>query len=54
MVRRLEVVRRGLRVFGVVRGYVVVGCFLDIMGIGLVVVILELLKKIGILYLCIF
>ena len=34
MARRSEATRRGLRVFGVVRGYAVVGCPPDIMGIG--------------------
>ena len=47
MARRSEATRRGLRVFGVVRGYAVVGCPPDIMGIGPAVAIPELLKKTG-------
>lgn len=47
MARRSEAARRGLRVFGVVRGYAVVGCPPDIMGIGPAVAIPELLKKTG-------
>lgn len=53
MARRSEAARRGLRVFGVVRGYAVVGCPPDIMGIGPAVAIPELLKKTGITYPCI-
>lgn len=53
MARRSEAARRGLRVFGVVRGYAVVGCPPDIMGIGPAVAIPELLKKTGITYTCI-
>lgn len=47
MARRSEAARRGLKVFGVVRGYAVVGCPPDIMGIGPAVAIPELLKKTG-------
>ncbi|XP_062618931.1 3-ketoacyl-CoA thiolase B, peroxisomal-like [Saccostrea cucullata] len=47
MARRSEAKRRGMKVFGVIRGYAVVGCPPDIMGIGPAVAIPELLRKTG-------